>query len=34
MVLAGAVIYFAVLLKLDTSIQDDVIRLLKIKWIA
>ena len=34
MVLAGAVIYFAVLLKLDTSIREDVVRLLKIKWIA
>jgi len=34
MVLAGAVIYFAVLLKLDTSIREDVVRLLKIKWIT
>jgi O-antigen/teichoic acid export membrane protein len=34
MVLVGAVIYFAVLLKLDTSIREDVFRLLKITWIA
>jgi O-antigen/teichoic acid export membrane protein len=34
MVLVGAVIYFAVLLKLDTSLREDVVRLLKIKWIA
>lgn len=34
MVLVGAVIYFAVLLKLDTSIREDVFRLLKITWIS
>jgi O-antigen/teichoic acid export membrane protein len=34
MVLVGAVIYFAVLLKLDTSIREDAIRMLIIKWIA
>jgi O-antigen/teichoic acid export membrane protein len=34
MVLAGALIYFAVLLKLDTSLREDVVRLLKITWIA
>lgn len=34
MVLAGAILYFAILLKLDTSIRNDMVRLLKIKWIA
>jgi hypothetical protein len=34
MVLVGAVIYFAVLLKLDTPLREDAFRMLKIKWIA
>jgi peptidoglycan biosynthesis protein MviN/MurJ (putative lipid II flippase) len=33
-VLVGAAIYSAVLLKLDTPLREDAFRMMKIKWIA